>query len=254
MNCDFVDKHLDAVLDGEVDVGGQLAIDQHVADCARCAEQLEFARAVQVHLKRSAQVSAPEGLRSRLAVELDRVEGGPVRVSTSWRSTLGVAAAALMVFGVGGVLQLQDGGPAQAGTVPMVDDLVRAHNGAAVTHVSAEQVPDYFARKVGFTVDPVRFQDPGVRFEGARFVHVAGRRAATLRYNVRGRRLTVVAFRTPHRPLEGVSVEQREGRAVRLIHRGDHTVPLVEHDGITYAVIGDMDPEDRLHILASAGL
>jgi hypothetical protein len=33
---------------------------------------------------------------------------------------------------------------------------------------------------------------------------------------------------------------------------GDHTVPLVEHDGLVYAVVGDLEAEDRMRLAAHA--
>lgn len=256
MNCEAVERYMDAVLDEEVDPSTRLAVDQHVASCAACRERMQFARWLKARLKQEGRVVAPSSLRERVAGELSQERGAPALVSIegNWRATLAVAAMALLVFGLGGALELK-GRQAAATVAPLFEDVVRAHTRSYPAEVARrEQVPAYFSEKVGFAVQPVEFADPGVRFVGARHAEVGGRRAVTLQYEARGRRMTVVAFRAPlHAHWLGETVAA-DGRRLRYVRVGGHLVPLVEHAGVVYAVVGDLEPEDGLRLAARASL
>ena len=254
MNCATVERYADAILDGEVDASARMEIERHLTACRCCRERLEFAGWLKQRLRSQGQAKAPAELRERVACAL-RQESEPLgRIDASWGSTLVFAAAAMLIFGLGGVVEYR--GPAmQAGMATVLEDVVRAHKRAYPAEVAQrDQVPAYFSSKVGFSVKPVEFADPGVRFVGARHTEVGGRNAVTLRYEARGRRMTVVAFRPPERVDDLGEQIETNGRVVRYVRVKGHTVPLVEHEGVLYAVVGDMDPEDELKMAARASL
>lgn len=258
MNCAAVERYLDAVLDEEVDASTRIAIDEHLASCRACHERVAFARWLKTRLRAEGKVEAPADLRARVKKTLTR-ERSPSfsRIDGSWRATAAMAAMALLVFGIGGALELKGGQRVAAGVTPLFEDVLRAHTRAYPAEVARrEQVPTYFAEKVGFAVHPVEFSDPGVRFVGARHAEVGGRHAVTLQYEARGRRMTVVAFRPPAHALDASLGEQVEagGHSLRYVRVGEHLVPLVEQGGVVYAVVGDLDPEDGLRLAAQASL
>lgn len=255
MNCQTVERYVDALLDREVDASTQLTIEQHVVSCSVCGERIAFARWLKEQLQREGKLEAPPALRARVTDALE-VERRPqlsfVRADVSWRATAAMAAVALLVFGIGGALQLK-GPTSMASVAPLFEDVVRAHTRSYPAEVArGEQVPAYFADKVGFDVRPVQFSDPGVRFVGARQAEVGGRHAVTLQYEARGRRMTVVAFRLPAHAREVGEQIDTDGRLLRYVQVGNHLVPLVEHGGLIYAVVVDLDPEDRLRLAAHA--
>ena len=254
MNCATVERYADAVLDGEVDASARMELEKHLTACGCCRERLEFAGWLKQRLRSQGQVKAPAELRERVSCALQQESEPLGRIDASWGSTLVFAAAAVLIFGLGGVVEYR--GPAvQAGMATVLEDVVRAHVRAYPAEVARrDQVPTYFSKKVGFAVKPVEFADPGVRFVGARRTEVGGRKAVTLRYEARGRRMTVVAFRPPERTGDFGEQIETDGRVLRYVRVKGHTVPLVEHDGVLYAVVGDMDPEDELRMAARASL
>lgn len=256
MNCQAFERYMDTVLDEEADPSARLLVEQHEASCASCRERMVFARWLKVRVKREAKVEAPAALRERVAQSLaaDGPTHGFASFEGNWRATLAVAAMALLVFGVGGALQMKSR-QATAGITPLFEDVVRAHTRSYPAEVARrDQVPAYFAEKVGFAVQPVEFGDPGIRFVGARHAEVGGRQAVTLQYEMRGRKMTVVAFRPPaHARALGEPVDT-DGRTLRYVRVGSHLVPLVEHAGVIYAVVGDLEPEDGLRLAARASL
>jgi hypothetical protein len=140
---------------------------------------------------------------------------------------------------------------------PLFEDVVRAHTSPYPAEVARRDlVPAYFADKVDFDAQPVSFVDPGVRFVGARHAEVGGRHAVTFQYETRGRKMTVVAFRPPAHALDGEVAEQEHanGRSLRYVRVGAHLVPLVEHGGVVYALVGDLAPEDGLRLAREASV
>lgn len=257
MNCTSVERYLDALMDGELDASARVEVDKHLAVCPSCGDRLAFAETLRHQLRATvAQGRAPEALRARVTQAL-REESSPSwwRADLSWRATAAAAAVALVVFGVGGSIDSR-AAVMQAGVAPILDDVMRAHDRGVPAEVkSSEQIPAYFENKVGFRVQPVQFADPAVRFVGARDAQVGGRHAATLQYEVHGRRMTVVAFRPPaYSERLGELVDTGGGRLVRAVRVRGHVVPLVEHDGIVYAVVSDLDADDRLELAARASL
>lgn len=264
MNCAAVERYVDAVVDQEVDPSTRIAIEEHAVGCDACRERVAFARWMKGRLQREGKLSAPEALRERVQQSLAAeaaadVEGASLmpsfaRVESSWRATAAFAAVALVVFGIGGALELK-GQRTMARVGPLFEDVVRAHTRPYPAEVARRDlVPTYFADKVDFAVRPVDFSDPAVRFVGARHAEVGGRHAVTLQYEARGRKMTVVAFRPPAHALENEIDERVDtaGRRMRYVHVGTHLVPIVEHGGVVYAVVGDLDPEDGLRLASQA--
>jgi anti-sigma factor RsiW len=255
MNCATLERYADAFVDGEVDASARIEVERHIADCRPCRERLEFTGWLKQSLKREVRARAPEALKQRvqkaLREERESVFG---RIDMSWRATAAVAAVALLIFGVG--RRLDDQGQVfQAGVAPLLEDVMRAHARQYPAEVDrGDQVPTYFEQRVGFSVRPIEFGDPSVHFLGARAVQVGGRHAVSLQYEMRGRRMSVIAFRPPARAGQIGERVESGGRSVRYVRVQDHVVPLVEHGGVLYAVVGDLDPEDGLRLAARASL
>jgi anti-sigma factor RsiW len=257
MNCASVESCVDAVVDQEVDASTAVAVEAHLAACSSCKDRVEFARWMKSRVGQFGKVSAPESLRLRVEEALAEADDGPrfARLEAHWLTTAAVAAMALVVFGVGGVMQLK-GPHVAARLAPLFEDVVRAHTRSYPAEVARRDlVPAYFAGKVDFDVQPVDFGDPAVHFVGARHAEVGGRHAVTLQYESRGRKMTVVAFRPPAHALEGEVAERAAsgGRDVRYVRVGGHLVPLMEQGGVVYAVVGD-EPEEGMRLVGQASL
>jgi anti-sigma factor RsiW len=255
MNCSTVERYLDAFVDGEVDASAGLEVEKHVSACAACQERLQFTEWMKRSLKAQRDTAAPSSLRSRVEASLE-AEQSQFRFDLSWRGTAAAAAVALCVFGLGGALKMKGHEVQMASAVaPILEDVVLSHMRSVPSEVARrDDVPAYFQQRVGFQVHPVDFADPSVRFVGARDIQVGGRHAATLQYDVQGRRMTVVAFRRPAQADSIGDEVEAGGRSVRYVRVMGHLVPLVEHDGVVYAVLGDLEPEDRLAMAARASL
>ncbi|HEX5661831.1 MAG TPA: zf-HC2 domain-containing protein [Polyangiales bacterium] len=253
MNCSAIERCVDGLVDQEIDSSTRFAVEAHVESCSACKDRVEFAHWMKKNIAQHGRMVAPEALRARVQEALE-VEANPrfARLDANWISTAAVAAIALVVFGVGGVMQLK--GPHVAARLsPLFEDVVRAHTRSYPAEVARrEMVPAYFAGKVDFDVQPVDFGDPAVRFVGARHVEVGGRHGVTLQYERLGHKMTVVAFRSPPRAFDDEAERAAvSGHDVRYVRVGAHVVPLIERGSVVYAVVGD-EPEDGLRLAGQA--
>lgn len=70
--CRVVRRHVDALVDGELDTTTQVEFDQHLGNCPICREHVLFASSIKTATKRAlAPAKAPEALRLRVLTALD---------------------------------------------------------------------------------------------------------------------------------------------------------------------------------------
>lgn len=262
-DCRFVQRHLGAFVDGELDPGSMVAIDRHVDACVGCQESLGFERVSRSLVRQSLSgAETPTGLRSRLSAALDAAPAPASRPSSiRWQVVGGAmgSVAAVALFVVMGASQNAFGGlSASAFSVrPMLEDVVRLHSSALPADVpatpdAAEVVPQYFQGRVAFPVRPARFRRSDVRFLGARYANVQARNAVALFYDVGGSRVTVVVYEAP--PLAGdPSQRMRLGsREIAFEDVHGHAVPVRSQGSIHYAFTGDLDRRSLLELAADA--
>ena len=272
MSCRLLRKHLDVYVDGELDPATQIEFERHIAVCSGCQELLSFQRAFKAEIRRRlAATAAPDSLRARIHVALEhapspesalRPERAPIFRWVPVRAGWGVsaAAAAVMVLAFGGLFGRgsdSDQGASVASALPIFEDVVRRHTAATPSEVSSaspDDVAQWFRGKVEFPVRPVQFRQPDAHLVGWRLTYVNGREAATLYYQVRGHRVTVVAVeQTPQ--VHGVAPPVQSPYGAKPVYYQrvhGYTVAVIERDGIAYLATGDLDQQAILRLAAGA--
>lgn len=268
--CGLVRRHIGAFVDGELDPTTMVEFERHVEVCALCQEHLAFERRFHADVHQTlGEAKAPEGLRARLLERLDREpepiasssggDGPIVRVlPMSWKHAVPLAAAATVLFAVGGTAgETQQASTTAGGPVGHIfQDIVRVHSNelpADVSRPRPQQLARYFRGKVRFPVRPARFAHSDIELVGARLSNVRERQAAALYYDVRGHRVTIVVFEHPTNALQqGARRAHLGGRDVFYQDVGGYTVPVRRAGRITYAFTGDLGREELLGLAASA--
>lgn len=263
MSCRLLQRHVGALVDGELDPATTIEFERHLDVCAPCQELVAFERRSRSFVRDSlGGVEAPESLRQRIRISLD-AEPTPsaaplVRVLPIHVRHLGaVAAAALVLIVVGSSV---DGDRTTASltggrAAPVLEDVVRLHSSSLPADVQAaapQQVSRYFQDKVAFPVRPARFERGDVRLVGARLSNVQEQRAAALYYDVHGARVTVVVFEGPEFGEEELHRVRFGGREVVYRDVHGYAVPLVADGDLYYAFTGDVDRRTLLELAASA--
>lgn len=290
--CRVVRRHLDALVDGELDSSAQVEFDSHLASCPVCREHAAFARSVKHTIRDElAAPKAPEHLRLRVltAIQSAPPPGRAPSVEPAARAPepspapatepaprrgvrvmmlparYAVPAAAAAVFFVALGAPTDDGeaddAAVAATAVPLFEDVVRRHSSEHPAEVAGppQQVVGWFRGKLEFPVRPVEFETTDARLLGARLSNVRDRDAAAFYYEVRGHRVTVMVFEPPRgtlvriqQPFVGAERVHVHGRELYYRQVRGYTVPVVEHDGLTYAFTGDLDRQSMIQLAASA--
>ncbi len=276
MSCTLVQRHVGALVDGELDPTTQIELERHVDACVACQELVAFEVATR-SLVRDALSGppAPAHLEERVRFALDRQPEPGSATREPWIRVWPVAprhavpaAAAVSLLVLGG---MKLGAPAEDPYLgaSMLDDVVDLHSAELPADVRVEErsssadpvagppeppirrVARYFRDKVAFPVRPAVFDGRDVRLVGARLSNVRERRAAALYYDYHGRRMTVVVTDAPVAEATGAAEVAAEGSVTYRDVRG-YAVPVRREAGLTYAFTGDLARDELLRLAASA--
>ncbi|MGF1467497.1 MAG: anti-sigma factor family protein [Sandaracinaceae bacterium] len=271
--CEVYLRRADAVLDGEVDPGTHIEVEEHLARCPRCREHLAFAgsvkRAVRDAIEPGPSVEAPAALRSRLGAALDAedrrraelLSGMRAPRAGAWRYATPAAAAAAVALAVLAVRQTSEPeAPAPEARDPGVGEAERVLESVIRTAERPTEVvgpapvlAGWFQGHLRFPVRPVEFAEPEIELVGGRLSTVRDAEAAAFYYKHRDAgRLTVVVFEPPRGLDRATRQAQVGGRGVNYGYVRGRTVPVRFHRGLSYAFTGDLDGERMLRLAAQA--
>ena len=260
MSCKLVRRHLGAFVDGELDPATQIEFERHLEACSGCQENLAFERSFRQQTREAVGgAEAPDHLWRRTMHRLDEIDEAKARPASAieirpmrWRQSGLIAAAAVALLIIGGVVGLPDRTDYQG--AGMLRDVVDLHSKALPSDVRAEapqEVVQYFQGKTPFPVKPAQFEEPSVKFEGARYIQVGSRPAAALYYNHGGRRVTLLVFQSPD-VVRNAQRTQVSGRELYYHDVGGNVVTIRQHGGVNYAFFGDLDRPVLFRLAATA--
>jgi len=260
VSCKLVRRHLGAFVDGELDPATQIEFERHLEACPGCQEHLAFEGSFREQTRDSiGGLQAPDHLWSRAVHRLDEIDEATAIHSSlievrplGWRQSWPIVAAAAAVLIIGAVVGLPKRADYQS--AGMLQDVVNTHSQALPPDVQPEapqEVVRYFQGKTPFPVKPAQFEEPSVKFVGARYIKVGARPAAALYYSHGGRRMTLLVFQSP----EIVRNARRThvgGREVYYHDVGGTVVTIRQHGGVNYAFFGDLDRPVLFQLAATA--
>jgi anti-sigma factor (TIGR02949 family) len=269
-SCRLVQRHVGAYVDGELDPGSMLDFERHIEACAACQERVEFERSYRDLVDSSlGATAAPAHLSDRVRITLDRLDamqreragGADARAAGSrlanvpWKQVVPLAAAAVVLLAIGGVVGgVPDGLVQEASATPIFEDVVRLHSAGLPADVQAQapqQVTRYFRGKVAFPVRPAVFDRGDVHLLGGRLSNVRERRAAAVYYDVHGSRVTLVVFEAPELSHDAFRMRFR-GQELYYRDVNGYPVPVRQYHGLNYAFTGDLSRAQMMQLAASA--
>lgn len=260
MSCKLVRRHLGAFVDTELDPATQIEFERHLEACPGCQEHLAFERSFRQQTRDAVgRAHAPEHLWVRTLQRLDEIDearaGHPSLIEVRpmrWRHTWLIAAAAAALLIIGGVVGLPQRGDYQS--AGMLEDMVNLHSQLLPSDVQSEapaEVVRYFQGKTPFPVKPAQFEEPSVKFIGARYITVGARPAAALYYSQNGRRLTLLVFQSPE-IVRNAQHTHVGGHEVYYHDVGGNVITIRQHGGLNYAFFGDLDRPMLFQLAANA--
>jgi anti-sigma factor RsiW len=182
---------LHAYIDDELDLVRSMELEDHLAECSDCAQQVESFRALRSAVAVSElRYKAPDEFRSRLIQELERPERPPIRERKTRSISFWnwIAAAACLLIAIGGLLVYSGNRRDQTLARELVSDHVRSLMASHLTDVlTSDQhtVKPWFTGKLDFSPRVVDLTAQGFELVGGRLDYVDGHPAAAIVYQRR---------------------------------------------------------------------
>ncbi len=238
MDCRATRQLLNAYVDGELDLAKNLEIDQHVQECADCAQACANLRAVRAALQ-GAELSypVPAGLRRRVEASLRPASEPRSALRRFPRLAIAIAASLLVGviagWGLGRLFALRPAEPS------LTDALVASHvrsqmwprHRVDVESSDQHTVKPWFAGKLDFPPPVADLTAQGFPLIGGRLDYVADRPVAALVYKRHDHWINLYVWRSPEDADAPVRAED---------HRGYHLLHWT-HGGLTYWAISDVN-------------
>jgi anti-sigma factor RsiW len=277
--CRRVLPLLEAFADGELAPDKVLDVEQHLAECAVCAERVRFSNALHLSTRRVVQEAAlpspafVERLQAALDAEYERQEARSVAVEREskgkilpWRVIVPVAAAASFTLLWGATrppvptsgnagyesasMRKSDVMVSPDSVEQLVDELVSYHAKSPEPEVTQPTMVPGLEPRVGF---PVRLPSlHGAQWEGASIVPMQNQRAASLRYNLGNHRVTVYVYDANRfRVLRMLEPRVVRNQPVYVGTRRGYSIAAREQRGVGYAVATDLGDRESAELVAS---
>ena len=243
MTCAETEILLHALLDDELDAGNARNVEGHLADCPRCAAQLDAYRAMR-HAMSAPQLryAAPMSLRRRIEAALP---SAPLRVPVTPRApsrwsmlkgfamgtALSTAIAASLVIGIIGTDQDQH----------VLGDVVSAHvrslQGEHLTDVQTSDqhtVKPWFNGKLDISPPVVDLTAQGFTLIGGRLDYLDGKTVASIVY--RRRKHVINLFVAP--------ATDSQGQRTTLVSSQGYNICRWSAHGLDYFAVSDINADE----------
>ena len=230
MNCEYVERDLDAYVDRELDAALAAAVRVHLGECATCRRHVAERDALGRLVRAAPYRSAPARLRARVAAQATR----PMltRRLVTW------AAAAALILSVGAGIGLWRSGSSRV--TALADEVVDSHvRSLMADHLfdvaSGDQhtVKPWFLGRLDFSPPVIDLASIGFPLVGGRLDYLGDRPAAALVYERRKHTINVFVSQ---------ALDLSPG-AYRGSIRGFNVHHWI-HDGMSFWVVSDLNQSE----------
>ena len=271
-SCRQISPLLEAYGDEELAADKGLEVEQHLVDCTTCGEKLRLNHALHLSLRSAVRGAAPvmpsfeERIAAALRAESHREEAdGAVEREAlhsrmlSWRTVVPVAAAAALTLVWAGntnkqQAQTRDGSSyAQLDTADrLLEELVDHHMNARGPQVTEPALLSQLEPEVGVPVTLPSLKAYGARWEGGSVVPVSNQHAASLRYTLGGRHVTLYVYNSSRVPIESrLKARTVRNEPVYVGSRRGVSIAATEHRGVGYALASDLNDDESAELVAA---
>ena len=251
MNCVNSKKFIDAYMDGELEAGMMLEIENHLEHCRTCAGILRLKRDMKSALQGVGRVIAPEHLRAQI-VALPSRPGRTWWPGSAVAAPLAAAAALMFFFWSSDQPEMTDSARQEMAAV--VNDVVDRHVQSLPMEIqdpNQVKAASWFQGKIDF---PVRPLGPGIKnatFEGARVSNVRENQAAQMVYTVDGKKVTLMVFPAHRFSVSGGNMLTVKGKRILTGRRNGYNVAMSKEGDMIYAVSSDLPTQKLVELLVN---
>ncbi len=238
MNCPEVQRLLHPYSDGELDLVRHLEIEEHLAECAACAEQEKHLRSLRAAVSvPSLYYNAPTSLGTQFQFAAPAAIRRP-RPSLPWAA---IAAAVFLLIGISGAAGYYSLRTRASADDRLTEWVVAGHvRSLQVDHLtdvpSSDQhtVKPWYRGKLDFSPQVINLSPQGFELTGGRLDYLVDRQVAALVY--RRRQHVINLFTWPARDEEAAPVR-------RLARQGFH-IRQWQSSGMTFWAISDLNDQE----------
>jgi len=271
--CRQIQPLLEAYGDEELAAEKSLEVEQHLVDCTTCGERLRLNHALHLSLRSAVRNAAPvmpsfeERIAAALRAESHReesVDGAVEREAQhsrmlTWRTVVPVAAAAALTLvwaGSTSKQQAQDRGSSSYAQLnnadQLLEELVDHHMNARSPQVTEPTLLSQLEPEVGVPVTLPSLKAYGARWEGGSVVPVSNLHAASLRYMLGGRHVTLYVYNSSRVPIESrLKARTVRNEPVYVGTRRGVSIAATEHRGVGYALASDLNDDESAELVAA---
>ena len=273
-SCRQIAPLLEAFSDEELAADKQVEVEQHLVDCDTCGERVRLNHALHMSLRSAVRGAAPvmpsfeERIAAALRAEAHREEGGDTPLERealhsrmlSWRTVVPVAAAAALTLVWAGSTNKPPPKTADSNHAAMLsnadrllEELVDHHMNARSPQVTEPALLSQLEPEVGVPVTLPSFKAYGARWEGGSVVPVSStQHAASLRYMLGGRHVTLYVYNSSRVPIESrLKARTVRNEPVYVGSRRGVSIAATEHRGIGYALASDLNDDESAELVAA---
>jgi anti-sigma factor RsiW len=239
MKCQDILRLLIPYTDGELDLARHLEIDEHLAECPKCAEQESHLRSLRAAVSSPALYHrAPATLRKRIQLAKPPATHGKRRSSMQLAA---IAAGVLLLIGASVTIGMLLSHSGTSADDRLAEFVVASHvRSLQVNHltdvVSSDRhtVKPWFQGKICFSPQVPDLSPQGFTLSGGRLDYLAGQPVAALVYN---RGLHAINLFTWH-------ADNDEEKAVRALSRDGFHIRHWQRSGMTYWAVSDLNDQE----------
>jgi negative regulator of sigma E activity len=278
--CRRVLPLLDPYIDGELSPERVVEVRQHLVDCTVCTERVRLAHALRLTLRgavcRGAEPSTAFEARVRAALAAEREREFESANSLSresrfgmlpWRTVVPVAAAASLTMAwaaqAGDVAAPTQTSFQKSDMTPnpeqLIEELLDLHARAPAPDITDPWSVRKFEPEVGVPVRLPGWHPFGARWKGGSIVPVRfndkhAERAASLRYELDGHRITVYVYdanRFPLHKTQTLTARTVRNEPIYVGCRRGYSIGVRERRGMGYAITTDLTDGETVELLAA---
>jgi anti-sigma factor RsiW len=271
--CRQIQPLLEAYGDEELAAEKSLEVEQHLVDCTTCGERLRLNHALHLSLRSAVRSAAPvmPSFEERIAAALraesmreEAVDGVVEREALhsrmlTWRTVVPVAAAAALTLVWAGTTNKQQAQDRTSSSYAQLDnadrlleELVDHHMNARGPQVTEPALLSQLEPEVGVPVTLPSLKAYGARWEGGSVVPVSNQHAASLRYTLGGRHVTLYVYNSSRVPIESrLKARTVRNEPVYVGTRRGVSIAATEHRGVGYALASDLNDDESAELVAA---